>query len=96
VELEKGATRKLCSFIVDADDADVVADEPIWLDNKVVGFVTSGGYAHYVDKSVALGFLPVDEIEPGKVVEIEILGQRRPATLYSQTLFDPEFSRMKS
>lgn len=95
-ELNKGAVRKLCSFIVDADDADVVADEPIWLDNKVVGFVTSGGYAHYVDKSVAFGFLPVEEIEPGKRVEIEILGQRRPATLFTKTLFDPEFSRMKS
>jgi dimethylglycine dehydrogenase len=95
-ELEKGAARKLCSFIVDAEDADAVADEPIWLDNKVVGFVTSGGYAHYVDKSVAFGFLPVEEIEPGKRVEIEILGQRRPATLFTKTLFDPEFSRMKS
>jgi dimethylglycine dehydrogenase len=95
-EREQGVTRKLCSFIVDADNADVVADEPIWLDNKVVGFVTSGGYAHYAEKSVALGFLPVEEIELGKIVEIEILGQRRPATLYTQTLFDPEFSRMKS
>jgi len=95
-ELEQGSARKLCSFIVDTDDADVVADEPIWLGDKVVGFVTSGGYAHYVDKSVAFGFLPVEEIEPGKDVEIEILGQRRAATLFTQTLFDPEFSRMMS
>jgi len=95
-ELEQGTSRKLCSFIVDVDDADAVADEPIWLGDKVVGFVTSGGYAHYVEKSVAFGFLPVEEIEPDKVVEIEILGQRRAAILFTQTLFDPEFSRMKS
>ncbi len=95
-ELEQGVARKLCSFIVEADDADVVADEPIWLGDKVVGFVTSGGYAHHVDKSIALGFLPVEEIEPGKCVDIEILGQRRSATLYTGALFDPEFSRMKS
>ena len=98
-ELEQGAARKLCSFIVDADDADdadVVADEPIWVGDKVAGFVTSGGYAHYVDKSIALGFLPVEEIELGKCVDIEILGQRRSATLYTGALFDPDFSRMKS
>ena len=95
-EQKRGASRKLCSFIVDADNADAVADEPIWLDDKVIGFVTSGGYAHYVGKSVAFGFLPVDEIEPGKQVEIEILGQRRGASLFTEPLFDPDFTKMKT
>ncbi len=94
-EREQGPSRKLCSFIVDVVDADAVADEPIWHDEKVVGFVTSGGYAHYTQKSVALGFLPVKLIEPGRDVEIEILGDRRPARLFTETLFDPDGSRMR-
>lgn len=91
-----GATRKLCTFIVEADNTDVVADEPIWINDKVVGFVTSGGYAHFSEKSVAYGFLPVEEIAEGRQVQIEILGERRDAVLYTEPLFDPEMSRMRS
>jgi dimethylglycine dehydrogenase len=81
--------------VVEAEDADVWADEPIWSDGEVVGFVTSGGYAHYVQKSVALGFLPVAKIAPGARVEIEILGELRPATLIAEPLFDPKGERMR-
>ncbi len=80
---------------MDADDADVWADEPIWHDEDVVGFVTSGGYAHYSKKSVALGFVPVDLIDESNTLEIEILGDRRPATLVTEPLFDPAGERMR-
>ncbi|HEY5598913.1 MAG TPA: FAD-dependent oxidoreductase, partial [Kiloniellales bacterium] len=91
----KGPSRRLCTFVVEADDADVWADEPIWHGGKVVGFVTSGGYAHYVEKSVALGFLPTGLIADGREVEIEILGDRRPARLVSEPLFDPAAERLR-
>ena len=87
--------RKLCTFIVDANDADTVADEPIWHNDEVVGFVTSGGFAHWSQVSVANGFLPVELVEEGRKVEIEILGERRPAQLFTETLFDPEGSRAR-
>ncbi len=93
-EKEDGPQRKLCTFVVDAADADVWGDEPIWHEDKVVGFVTSGGYAHYVQKSVAYGFLPVDLVREGLEVEIEILGFLRKARLYTAPLFDPKSSRM--
>ncbi len=80
---------------MEAADADVWADEPIWRDGEVVGFVTSGGYAHYVDKSIALGFAPVETIEDGAAFEIEILGEMRPARLITEPLFDPQGQRMR-
>jgi dimethylglycine dehydrogenase len=92
----KTGKRRLVSFIVDALDADVVADEPIWKDGEVVGFVTSGGYAHFSEKSVALGFIPTQMIVEGEAFEIEILGEMRPATLYTACLFDPKSERMKA
>ncbi len=94
-ERENGVGRKLCTFEVDALDADVVADEPIWVADEVVGFVTSGGYAHHARKSVAIGFVPVDMIGPDLEVEIEILGERRPARLFTGALFDPDGERMR-
>jgi len=93
-EKAKGAARKLCAFEVDAIDADVNAYEPIWLDGAVVGFCTSGGYSHYAQKSIAMGFVPSDRVTDGLAVQIEILGQLRPAKLISTALFDPERSRM--
>lgn len=94
-EKATGPKRRLCSFIVDASDADTWGDEPIWHEGKVVGFVTSGGYAHHARKSVALGFLPVELIEEGREVEIEILGEFRKARLFTEPLFDPRAERMR-
>ena len=94
-EKAAGPKRRLCSFVVEAADADVWSDEPIWKDGAVVGFVTSGGYAHYVQKSVALGFLPAELIAPDCEVEIEILGELRRATLIEEPLFDPKGERMR-
>ena len=87
--------RTLCTFVIDADDADVWADEPIWHDGQVVGFVTSGGYAHYVDKSVALGLVPRNLAQAENAFEIEILGDRRPASLITDALLDPKGARMR-
>ncbi len=94
-EARAGPARRLATFVVDAGDADCVADEPIWKDGSVVGFVTSGGYAHHVGKSVALGFVPVAMIADGEEFEIEILGDRRRARLAEEPLFDPAGTRMR-
>ena len=45
-ERKSGGKLRLRAFIVEADDADVIGDEPIWFDGAVRGWVTSGGYAH--------------------------------------------------
>ena len=91
---DKGTTRKLVAFEVDAEDADVNAYEPIWLDGEVVGFCTSGGYSHYARKSIAIGFLPTDHATEGQKVEIEILGKMRGAHVVTTPLFDAEGARM--
>ncbi|MEE4117465.1 MAG: FAD-dependent oxidoreductase [Paracoccaceae bacterium] len=96
-ESERAAppARLLRPFLVEAADADVVADEPIWLDGRVQGFCTSGGYSHWADRSVALGFVPRERAAPGTEVEIEILGERRPAIVAADALFDPEGARLR-
>ena len=94
-EREQGAARRLCTFEVEASDADAVAWEPIWHAGKVTGYVTSGGYSHYARKSIAFGFLPVELVEEGRQVEIEILGDMVPARLYTRPLFDPDNSYLK-
>ncbi len=97
-EHQAGGTLRRVSFVVDADDADVLGDEPIWHRGKVVGWVTSGGYGHCVDRSLAQGYVPVAlaaDTAPG-AFEIEILGDRRTATIAPQPLFDPRGERMRA
>ena len=88
--------RRLCTFVVDARDADVWADEPISAGDDVVGFVTSGGYAHWSGKSVALGLVPVEMIGDGAEFAVEILGERRRATLVRDPVLDPRGERMRA
>jgi len=99
-ELARGAARRLVTLVVepDPDDpADAIGDEPIWHDGSVVGWVTSGGYAHWCRASVALGYVPAALADPAADgrFEIEIIGRRRPARLQPEPLLDPEGRRMR-
>ncbi len=87
-EKSTGSARRLAVFEVDADDADVNAYEPIWIDGKVMGFCTSGGYSHWSQKSIAMGFVPTEMAREGLEVEIEILGEMRKARLITKQLLD--------
>jgi dimethylglycine dehydrogenase len=96
-EKEDGGKLKRVTFVVDASDADVLGDEPIWHDGKVIGWVTSGGYAHYVDRSLAQGYVPKELAADGAGgFEIEILGERHTAKIQAEPLFDPEGARMRA
>jgi dimethylglycine dehydrogenase len=93
-EKAEGPKRRLAAFIVEAGDADVVAYEPIWIGDRVVGFCTSGGYSHWTGQSVAQGFLPAD-LADTREVEIEILGERRKARRIDGALWDADGARMR-
>ncbi|MDQ0321425.1 dimethylglycine dehydrogenase [Pararhizobium capsulatum DSM 1112] len=95
-EKAEGGSLRLRTFVVDAKDADVIGDEPIALNGKVCGWVTSGGYAHASGVSVAIGYVPKEVAEEIDGWSIEILGEDLPARLQSQPLFDANGSRMRS
>jgi dimethylglycine dehydrogenase len=67
-------------------------------DWRVVGWVTSGGYAHHVKQSMAQGYVPaaLAEDESANLFEIEILGRRRPARVNVEPLFDPTGEKMRA
>ncbi len=91
-----GPDRLLTAFTVDVDDADVIGNEPIWHNGEVVGWVTSGGYAHWSRASCALGYVPTHLADADDDFEIEVVGVRRPANRIAEPLFDPTGSRMRS
>ena len=90
-----GAHKKLVTLVVDTDDIDVSHDEAIFHNGECVGFVTSGGYAHYCQKSVALGYVPAQLATHGQTFEVEMLGKLYPARLASKPLYDPAGDKMR-
>ncbi len=94
-ERESGPKRRLCVFEVEADDADVVAWEPVWIGGDVVGYCTSGGYSHWTDTSMAMALISAERVQDAGRAEIEILGVRRKAKLMETPVFDPHGHRMR-
>ncbi len=98
-EMASGPERRLVTFAVDPDPdepADVIGDEPVWHDGAVVGWVTSGAYAHWSGVSLAMGYVPAALAAPGTSgFEVEIIGHRRPARLLSEPVLDPSGARMR-
>jgi dimethylglycine dehydrogenase len=67
-------------------------------DWRVVGWVTSGGYGHSVQRSLAQGYLPAalaTKTNP-EALQVEILGKRCNASLVTEPLFDPTGACMRA
>jgi dimethylglycine dehydrogenase len=94
-ERASGGKLRLRSFIVDAVDADVIGDEPIWHGGAVRGWVTSGGYAHHSGVSVAMGYVPKEIADESDGFEIEYLGRRHAARMQPVPLFDGNQERLR-
>jgi dimethylglycine dehydrogenase len=94
-EKAEGGSLRLRTFILQADDADVIGDEPIYLDGAVRGWVTSGGYAHASGVSVAIGYVPKEIADVEEGWSVELLGALLPARLQRQPLHDPDGVRMR-
>ena len=93
---ERAPNRRLVTLVVDASDADAMGDEPVWRDGKVIGWVTSGGFGHCVNRSIALAYIPASLAEHIDGFEVEILGERRAAQRVAHALYDPSGQRMRA
>ena len=88
--------QKLATMLIDVDGIDVCNDEAILKDGKVVGYVSSGGYAHRVKKSLAMGYVQADHARAGTELEVEILGEFYAAEVLGAPIYDPDGTNMRS
>jgi dimethylglycine dehydrogenase len=89
-----GPSIHLCCLTVDAGEADAHAYEPVYAASRLVTYVMAGGYGHTVGESIAVAYLPRGHAAVGTELEVEILGERRPARVVSQPLYDPDGKRL--
>jgi len=94
-ERQKGPARKLVTLVIDVDGIDVSGDEAILKDGAAVGYVSSGGYAHRVKKSVAMGYVITSTSNPGTKLQVEILGKMYSAEVQGAPLYDANGANMR-
>ena len=95
-EKKNGTKKKLVTMTVETKDIDVTLDEAIMKDGKCVGYITSGGYAHHVKKSMAMGYVPNDLAMNGTELNVEINGNLYKAKVQLEPLYDPRGTKMRS
>jgi dimethylglycine dehydrogenase len=91
-----GVARRLCTLDVDAGGADAWGNEAVWAGEEVVGITTSGGYGHWVGRSLAVAYVDAEVAAPGTALAVEILGERRPAVVVPEPLVDPDNHRPRA
>jgi 4-methylaminobutanoate oxidase (formaldehyde-forming) len=82
--------RKLVCLVLGDPRSVALGSEPVRVDGRVVGRVTSGGYGYTVERSIAYAYLPADSAEVGRPVGVEIFGTVVPGEIAAEPLYDPE------
>ncbi|MFQ6005113.1 MAG: FAD-dependent oxidoreductase, partial [Woeseia sp.] len=93
---EEVRVMQLIYFEIDAADADVLGGEPIFAGDDCTGITTSGGYGHYVKKSLGFGYVEPRHTDPGTELQIIVLGERRNATVIRDPVHDPANERLRA
>jgi dimethylglycine dehydrogenase len=95
-EAAAGPKERFVPLLVEARDADAAAVSIVYRGSERVGLVTSGGYGYRLNRSIALAYVRADLARPGTELEVEILGERRPARVGREPLYDPENLRLRA
>ncbi len=75
IESRAATRRRLSCILVDAPGV-VRAGCAILCDGREIGVVTSGGYSPVLEKSIAMGYLPLQQAEPGTPLTVDVRGRQ--------------------
>ena len=94
---EKGFDNKLITLEVhNTKDADVLGNNPIYKDNKVVGRATGGEFGFRLDKSIALAMVKPEHANVGDKLQVDILGEMYDATVIEESPYDSENNLLRA
>ncbi|WNE95053.1 FAD-dependent oxidoreductase [Streptomyces luomodiensis] len=92
---EETVARRLTCLTLDDPAAIVLGKEPVYADGVAAGYVTSASYGYTIGRTVAYAWLPAAIAVPGTAVHIEYFGEKVPATVAAEPLFDPRMERIR-
>jgi 4-methylaminobutanoate oxidase (formaldehyde-forming) len=98
---EEGVKKRMVQFILDDPDPLMYHNEPIWRNDVMVGYITSGMFGHTMGHSIGMGYVnnengaTADFARSGNY-EIEIACKRYSARASLQPSYDPKNERIRS
>ena len=91
-----GVARRLATVAIDPAST-IYGGEAVWQDGRVLGRLRSGGYGYTVGRNIGLVYLPVDLARAvGAPLEVEVFGDRVPAEVAPDVLYDPQGARIRA
>jgi dimethylglycine dehydrogenase len=94
--IKSGISIKLIYLEVDAKNADVYGNEPVYFNNDRVGLTTSGAYGHRIKKSLAFAYVKPEIAKLGNEFLIDIQGKKIKAKIIEEPAFDSTNQRLKA
>jgi glycine cleavage system aminomethyltransferase T/glycine/D-amino acid oxidase-like deaminating enzyme len=87
--------RRLRCLVLEDPRSVALGNEPVRVNEDVVGRVTSGGYGYTVQRSIAYAYLP-EEVAVGAAVEVDIFGAWVAGEVAEEPLYDPKGERIRT
>ncbi len=87
---------QIVSISIEEGEADPVANETLFCEGEIAGYVTSGAYGYNVGQALAMALLKPAYAQAGQNLQVDILGKHRNASVVAGAHFDPAGVRMRS
>jgi 4-methylaminobutanoate oxidase (formaldehyde-forming) len=101
VRIAEGSNRKILQFLLEQNQHFIYHNEPIYLNDQLVGSITTGTYGHTFDTPIGLGWVTIPaEISDEKLEqqqwEILVAGNRIKARASVKPVYDPQNRNLRS
>ncbi len=87
-------SRRLTCLTVDDGRTVVLGSEPVFVEGRPAGYVTSAAFGHTIGKPIAYAWLPAS-LTVGDGVQIRYFDTRVTATVAAEPLVDPAMTRLR-
>ncbi|MFT5194229.1 MAG: glycine cleavage system T protein [Candidatus Promineifilaceae bacterium] len=97
-----GVSKRLVQFKLEDENYLLYHNEPVWRNGEMVGYITSGMFAHTFNAAIGMGYVSHPDGEPVTAAyiregefEIEIAGEIVKAKAQLRPFYDPKSKRTK-
>ena len=99
-QLESGVKKRLATFSVADPEVILLGRETIYRNGERVGWLSSGGFGHWVGHPIGLGYVRRTGVDAAYLAsgtwELEVASERVPCKATFEPLFDPTGARVKA
>lgn len=92
--IDEGSNRRLVQFLLDSDEGFIYHNEPVYLDDELVGTITTGTFGHSLGAPLGLGWITLPTTFSGNTLEDQryellVAGRKISARASLKPMYDP-------